>query len=151
MSMTDAELLESMNRRLAPTGNLLGQRMLEVRAEEGFVAIEFEARPEFCNPMGTVQGGFVAAMLDDAAAIAAIVKARRRIAMPTLEFKVTFYAAARPGKLRAEGRCIRLGRTIAFMESKLFDSSGKLLASMTTTAMPMEAAQTPHLVEAIRD
>ncbi|MBI3700097.1 MAG: PaaI family thioesterase [Afipia sp.] len=35
------------------------------------VELEFEGRPEFGNPIGHVQGGFLAAMLDDAMGLAA--------------------------------------------------------------------------------
>lgn len=141
--MTDAELMARMNAKRPPHAVLLGQKILALDTAAGTVSLEFTAKPEFCNPMGTVQGGFVAAMLDDAAALAAIMKSGKSIGLPTLEFKVTFFAAARPGILRADGRCIRFGRTIAFMESQLYDTDGKLLASMTTTAMPVDAAAKP--------
>jgi uncharacterized protein (TIGR00369 family) len=147
MPMTDAELLARMNSRVPPTAELLGFRMLDLSIERGWCRIEYFARPEFCNPMGNVQGGIVAAMLDDAAAMAAIAKSGQRIVIPTLEFKTTFFAAARQGKLFAEGRCLKFGKRVAFMEADLFDPEERHLARMSVTAMPMPMPETATMVE----
>jgi uncharacterized protein (TIGR00369 family) len=135
MSMTDVEILDRMNKRLPPTGNLLGCHIDSIDQEKGIVRARYLAKPEFCNPMGSVQGGIVAAMLDDVAAFAGIAKLQAPAGIPTLEFKVSFFAAAKPGVLLAEGRVVKMGRTVAFLASDLFDESGKLLASMTATAI----------------
>ena len=145
--MTDAELLQRMNSQVPPTALLLGFRLIEIDSAAGRVRVAYEAKPEFCNPMGNLQGGFVAAMLDDAAAVAAIAKAQERIVVPTLEFKTSFFGVAKIGPLFAEGRCLRLGKRVAFMESDLFDPDGKLLARMSVTAMPMPMPDGARLVE----
>jgi uncharacterized protein (TIGR00369 family) len=147
MPMTDEQLIERMNSFVPPTAVLLGFRLLAVVSARGWVRARWEAKPEFCNPMGSVQGGIVAAMLDDTAAIAAIVKAGERIVVPTLEFKTTFFASARQGELFAEGRCLKLGKRTAFMESDLFDGDGKHLARMSVTAMPMPMPDDHTMVE----
>jgi acyl-coenzyme A thioesterase PaaI-like protein len=62
----------------------LGIAIQHVDAETGTIEVEFQARPEFTNPIGHVQGGFLAAMLDDtmgpavAATLAAGASSRRR-------------------------------------------------------------------------
>ena len=147
MPLTDAELMERLNRQTSPTGALLGCRVVEVDSAAGRVRMRYEAKPAFCNPMGNVQGGFVAAMLDDAAAVAALVKSGRRIIVPTLEFKVSFLAAARVGPLIAEGRCLRLGKRIAFLEAELLDLDGRSLARMSATAMPVPMPDNPRMVD----
>ncbi len=137
MVMTDAELLERMRTRIPPTAQLLGQELLALDSAAGTVRMQFLGKPEFCNPMGNVQGGILAAMLDDCAAFAVIVKSQRRIVVPTIEFKVSFLAPARLGRaIIAEGRCLKLGRTIAFAESDLFDPEGRLLARLSTSCVP---------------
>lgn len=148
MAMTDAQLLEKMNRFQPPTAQLLGQEILEIDSAAGRVRMRFQPKPECCNPMGTVQGGIVVAMLDDAAAFAAIVKSGERIGVPTIELKTSFFAPVRAGvPVYAEGRCIKLGKRIAFMEADLTDEAGTLLARLTTTAVPMPMAPNPNLVE----
>ncbi|MFZ4688152.1 MAG: PaaI family thioesterase [Polymorphobacter sp.] len=146
--MTDSELLERMNRFQPPTAALLGQEILEIDSAAGRVKMKFQPRAECCNPMGNVQGGIVVAMLDDAAAFAAIVKAGERIGIPTIELKTSFFAPARAGvPLFAEGRCLKLGKRIAFMEADLFDEAGTLLARLTTSAVPLPMPANANLVE----
>lgn len=146
--MTDAELLARMNKFVPPTAELLGQELLEVDSAAGRVRMRFQPRAECCNPMGNVQGGIVVAMLDDAAAFAAIVKSGERIAIPTIELKASFFAPARAGvPLYAEGRCIKLGKRIAFMEADLTDEAGTLLARLTTSAVPLPMPPAANLVE----
>lgn len=148
MALTDADLALRMNRRQSPTSALLGMTVLAVDQAAGTVRLQFEAKPEFCNPMGNVQGGFIVAMLDDAAAIAAIVKAGQRIGIPTIELKTSFFGPAKLGApLFAEGRCLKLGKRIAFMEADLTDAAGTLLARLTTSAVPLPMAGSANLVE----
>jgi uncharacterized protein (TIGR00369 family) len=148
VALTDAELVERMNRRVAPTSALLGMTVLGVDQAAGTVRLSFSPKPEFCNPMGNVQGGFIVAMLDDAAALAAIVKAGTRIGIPTIELKTSFFGPAKLGEpLFAEGRCIKLGKRIAFMEADLTDAGGTLLARLTTSAVPLQMAGPANLVE----
>jgi uncharacterized protein (TIGR00369 family) len=152
MTMSDTELLARMSARVPPTAMLLGMEMLALDSSAGTSRMRFVVKPAFCNPMGNMQGGFIAAMLDDACATAVIAKSGRRIAVPTLEFKVSFLGPARLGSaVIVEGRCVKLGRTIAFAEADMSDEeTGRLLARMSTTCMPQELPERPHLVEASR-
>jgi uncharacterized protein (TIGR00369 family) len=136
MPLTDAQLLERFNRNKPPTGVLFKSNILEVRAADGFVRMSYDIGPEFCNPSGAVQGGIVTAMLDDAAAFACIIMTTERIYVPTLELKTSFLGAAHAGLLFAEARCIKFGRSVAFMEAELKNAEGKILAKMSTTAAP---------------
>ena len=147
MALTDTDLAERMNRRTSPTSALLGMTVLAVDQAAGTVRLRFEPKPEFRNPMGNVQGGFIVAMLDDAAALAAIVKAGTRIGIPTIELKTSFFGPAKfGGPLFAEGRCIKLGKRIAFMEADLTDEAGTLLARLTTSAVPVPLTEPAQLV-----
>ncbi|OKO87602.1 hypothetical protein AC629_13060 [Bradyrhizobium sp. NAS80.1] len=136
MPLADEQLLVRMNERMSPVCRLLGARLVHLDSQHGYVRIAFEAKQEFCNPMGNVQGGFVAAMLDEAASIAAVAHAQKKIGLPTLEFKVTFLAPARPGVLYAEGRVLKFGSRRAALEADLLDAGYRLLARMSATALP---------------
>jgi acyl-coenzyme A thioesterase PaaI-like protein len=43
----------------------LGRELVAVNPEEGTIEVAFTATDAFLNPAGVVQGGFLAAMLDD--------------------------------------------------------------------------------------
>ncbi len=140
--MTDTELMARMNRFMPPTGAVLNMEIIELDSAAGRVRVRYQPGPEFTNPMGSVQGGIVVAMLDDAAAFAAIVKAGERIGIPTIELKTSFFAPAKAGvPLYADARCLKLGKRIAFMEADLTDEAGTLLARLTTSAIPVAIPQ----------
>ena len=48
-----------------PCAKTLGLEFVQIDGERGTIETKFEAKPEFLNPAGNVQGGFLAAMLDD--------------------------------------------------------------------------------------
>ena len=48
-----------------PAAQLLGWELREIDPAAGTIAVAFDAGTRFTNPVGVVQGGFLAAMLDD--------------------------------------------------------------------------------------
>ncbi len=146
MPLSEAELIERFNARQPPTGILFGMKVLEVDQAQGRVRQSFEIDERFCNPRGTVQGGIVSAILDDAAAFAGIVALGEPGFIASLEMKTSFFAATKPGTLFAEGRCLKMGRSTCFLEADLTDADGKLLARLTTSAVPVRTGDKPKLV-----
>jgi uncharacterized protein (TIGR00369 family) len=63
-------------------------------------------REEFLNPLGVVQGGFVAAMLDDTLGPALVCTLPPGQFAPTVELKVNFIRPAPLGALIGEGRVV---------------------------------------------
>ena len=82
---------------------------------------------------GVVQGGILAAMLDEGMALAAVAMDEFRTFVPTLELKVSFVAPARPGRFVVESQVVRKGKSVAFAEGRLFDAAGELVATASTT------------------
>src|SRR6202046_4167695 len=48
-----------------PSAVLLGWELVSIDPDAGTIEVAFAATAQFLNPVGVVQGGFVAAMLDD--------------------------------------------------------------------------------------
>jgi uncharacterized protein (TIGR00369 family) len=113
---------------------LLGWKLQAIDPEQGTVRVEFEARPEFLNPVGTVQGGILTAMLDDTMGPAAASLLGGDAFAQTLELKTSFIRGARVGPLYGEGRVVHRGREILFLEGSLRDTEGRLVATATATA-----------------
>lgn len=92
------------------------------------------------NPIGTVHGGYSAALLDSACGCAVHSRLSATQAYTTLELKVAYHKAitSDTGPLRAEGRVISMGRRAAFAEATLTDAGGKLYASATSTLLVIE-------------
>lgn len=118
----------------SPCAATLGWRLLDADPDAGTVRIGFVGLPAFCNPAGFVQGGFLAAMLDDTLGPAALIKTDGTLFTTTIDLNVAFIASARPGRFTGEGRVVHLGKSIAFLEGALFDDEGNLVARATASA-----------------
>ncbi len=121
-----------------PIGTTMGFRLTEV--EEGQAV--FEAVPSLAvyNPIGTVHGGFAAAILDSCCGCALHTRLSPTQAYTTLELKVAYHKAitVQTGVLRGVGRVLSFGRRAGFTEATLCDASGRLYASATSTLLVME-------------
>jgi uncharacterized protein (TIGR00369 family) len=113
----------------------LGFHLAEV--SDGYA--RFDGLPELrhYNPIGTVHGGFAATLLDSALGCAIFSTLAKGEAWTTLELKLNL---VRPiskdtGPVRAEGRIIHRGRTVATSEGTVKDRGGKLYAHASTTCM----------------
>ncbi|HEX2888216.1 PaaI family thioesterase [Vineibacter terrae] len=139
--MTDEEILHRFNTYPQPASTTLGAEVLDIDTSAGKVTLRCTATREHChsvdwNPKGgIVQGGFVTGWLDAAMATACIARAKFAVSVPSLEIKVSFLAPAHPGIYLAKGWIQRWGRTIAFLEGDLRDTTGKLIATASSTAM----------------
>ncbi len=91
------------------------------------------------NPQGTLHGGVIAFMLD--IAMGHLLKRSIGAGM-TLEMKTQYLRPARAGRIRAEGRFLKKGRSINYLETRLFDAEGNLLAAANSTwqLLPQGAA-----------
>lgn len=112
---------------------LLGQNVLDCDPDRGWARVGYTARPEFMNGIGVIQGGFLTAMVDEAMAIACIVKGNFGIIIPTLELKVSFLNGGKPGDLVAEGQVEKMGKSVAFLSGRLFDADGQIVVTASAT------------------
>jgi uncharacterized protein (TIGR00369 family) len=119
---------------MPPCAQLLGWTLEEIDPEAGTIRVAFDARAEFTNPIGAVQGGLLTAMLDDTMGPALVATLEPGTFAPTLELKVNFLRPARPGRLVGTGRVVHRGGSIAFLAGELCDADGEVLATATATA-----------------
>ena len=117
-----------------PAAKTLGWELIREDPEAGTVEIAFHPGEAFLNPHGTVQGGFVAAMLDDTMGPALVSKTDGACIPSSIDMNVTFVRAVKPGRVIGKGRVVSQGKTIAFLEGELFDEQGNLLARATSSA-----------------
>jgi uncharacterized protein (TIGR00369 family) len=127
------EVMEGKRPR-SPSGVLLGWKLLDVNADEGTIRVQFEAKPEFLNPTGNVQGGLLAAMLDHTLGPVLGARLGPGELLVTLSLNANFIAPACPGLLIGEGRVVSMGKSVCFLEGKLTDANGGLVATATSTA-----------------
>ena len=132
--LTDQDLLELLRATAPEASRTLNGELLEVDSDRGIARFRFEVVPAFCHSNGQIcQGGFLTGMVDTAMANAAIARGRLAVAVPTLELKISFFEAMGPGIVIAEGRVLRWGGSVAFLDGDLKDEKGRLIVHATST------------------
>jgi uncharacterized protein (TIGR00369 family) len=126
-----------------PCAILLGWHVLDVRLADGWIRVGFEAKPEFLNPGGTIQGGFLAAMLDDTMGPAIFTHTGCKHYSTTIDMTVSYLAPAKVGPLFGEGQVIQLGKTIGFVEAKLMDANGVIVARSSSSVRLVPSEKLP--------
>jgi uncharacterized protein (TIGR00369 family) len=118
-----------------PIQQVLDFRLVHV--ERGATAFVGNPKLEYYNPIGSVHGGFTAALLDSCMACAVHSTLEAGFSYATIEIKVNYVRAitSGTGEVRAEGKVINSGKRIATAEGRLFDSVGKLYAHGSTTCL----------------
>ena len=119
---------------LPPATALLGWELVSVDPDAGTIVVAFTASEQFLNPAGAIQGGFVAAMLDDTMGPALVATLGPGQFAPTSDLHVQFLRPARPGRLTGHGRVVRRGRDVAFLAGELTVVSVEVVAVATATA-----------------
>ena len=125
-----------------PCAGLLGLDIIDAKPHDGWVRIRFEAKPEFCNAAGDIQGGMLAAMLDDTMGPAVLITTNAEMLPTTIDMHVSFLAPAKPGPLIGEAMVVQLGKTVGFVEARLADELGLIVARATASVrlIPPEKA-----------
>jgi len=110
---------------------------LLLRVEPGLAI--FQGRPQLrhYNPLGTVHGGWFATLLDSALGCAVQTALPAGKAYTTMEFKVNLLRPLTEAVplVRAEGKLLHAGRTVATAEARLVGPDAKLYAHGTTTCL----------------
>ncbi len=103
---------------------------LAVEFPEDRSEVRFAVRDYMFNPQGSLHGGIIGTVLD--IAMGHLLHHQFGAGL-TLEMKTQFMRAPKAGDLRAVGRFLRKGRSINFLEARLLDADGDLLAYATST------------------
>jgi len=120
-----------------PIEQTLGFRMVAV--ERGRAVMELTLDDRHANPFGTGHGGLIADLADAAMGAACHSTLADDQKCSTLELKISFLRPALSGVLRAEGKVLKDGRTVSFLECDVTDAGGDLIARATATLLKSRA------------
>ena len=123
----------------APVATLIGFTLREV--ERGRAVIDLEADSRHANPMGTVHGGVRCDIADAAMGVAYASTLDEGETFTTVELKINFLKPVWTGKLAAEGRVMKGGRTVGLVTCDVTDASDQIVAHATSTCMTLRGAQ----------
>ena len=118
-----------------PVAQLVGMRMTEV--EPGRVVFELDAGPQHASPLGTVHGGIMCDLADAALGCSHASLLEDGETFTTLELKINFLKPVWSGRLVAEARSLKFGRTIGLSDCRVTDEHGSLVAYATSTLLTL--------------
>jgi uncharacterized protein (TIGR00369 family) len=135
---TDAEIREVLRtgQDMPPTATMLSMTLIDFNMEKKWAEFHFNPGPETRNPAGTIQGGFLAVMLDDVMAISASISQGFNIVLPTLQMTLSYYRPVFPGKIRVRGEVMRISKSACHMRGFVFDEAGELCTEAVAAAVP---------------
>ena len=103
---------------------------LDIGYGEDTCTVQMAIQDFMYNPQGSLHGGIIATVLD--ISMGHLLTHAVGTGM-TLEMRTQFLRPARSGTVRAEARFLKKGRSINFLESRLFDAEGKDIAAASST------------------
>ncbi|HWI86870.1 MAG TPA: PaaI family thioesterase [Sphingomonas sp.] len=109
----------------------LSTRLIE--SGQGELTVSFVAGPETSQGNGVVSGGTLAAMLDNAIALAVLSQLRPGQTCATISLTINMMKPAFVGTLGARSRVDRLGGRVAFASAELFDDREQLVAKAVSS------------------
>lgn len=111
-----------------PSAAWMGMEPIEQDLENRRVRLRFKPNPDMCNFGGVVQGGFLAAMMDDAMGSLVFFVLEGKFAPASIDLQTHFLQAVPLEPIEVEARIIRTGKAVAFGEAHLYRSDGELAA-----------------------
>jgi uncharacterized protein (TIGR00369 family) len=123
------ELAMFTNETAPPAAVLLSREIISVNRVAGEGVFRYVARPDFTNRHGTVQGGFLAAMIDSATALTLVSCLGAGESAVTQSLTVEFLRPAKPGVIHARTRVVTRTGPTAQVAGELVDENGVTVAT----------------------
>jgi uncharacterized protein (TIGR00369 family) len=118
---------------VTPGAATLGREWVKFDPATGSATLRFLAKPEFANRHGTVQGGFLAAMLDSATGITLLATLPPELTAVTVNLDTRFERPASVGVLTVEARVIERDDRNATVEAEVLASDATIVARARAT------------------
>src|SRR6202007_1745648 len=118
-----------------PIARLIGFEAKEIG--DGRAVVTLAAGPRHANPMGTLHGGVLCDIADAAMGMAFASTLAPEESFTTIELKINFFRPVWEARLRAEGKVVRRGSTVGYIECEITDDGGRLVAKAASTCMAL--------------
>jgi uncharacterized protein (TIGR00369 family) len=125
--------LIAIGREGMPVGKLIGFQLTE--AGDGRSVVTLQVGPQHANPMGTLHGGILCDIADAAMGIAFNSTLASTESFTTVELKINFFRPVWKAQLRAEGKVVKRGKTMGYIECEITDENGRAIAKASSTCL----------------
>jgi uncharacterized protein (TIGR00369 family) len=106
-----------------------------ISIEPGTAELKMQVRPDMHNGVGWLQGGILAAIADEAMALALYSLLSGTEGIATISESTSFIRGVQEGDILAKARVIRKGRRVAFAEGEVYSiNEGITMLSRTSAA-----------------
>ncbi|MGW1675705.1 PaaI family thioesterase [Streptomyces sp. NPDC002324] len=150
--MGGLEVLQGIGKGTLPTPPAMDTLAIEpAEIEPGRTVFELTPAGWHYNALGTVHGGVLATLADNALGAAVFTRLPAGTGYTTQGLSITFLrpVTVDTGRIRCESTAVHVGRRSAYATATITDLTGKLLGHATTTCLIFPAdgrqpAPTPH-------
>jgi len=125
------------------TGKIFNFNFIEYK--EGFLKLGAEFTVQTLNPNRTVQGGMMTALLDDITSLLIIYESKGSLYPNSTNLHSLHHRPLFEGKVFATAVIIKKGKNIATIKGELFNSDGKLAATLMHTVVLTKADFQSHI------
>jgi uncharacterized protein (TIGR00369 family) len=133
---------------LGPYYGLLSMKLCELGI--GYSRVEVALENKHRNPFGVIHGGVYSSVIDTAAYWAVYCELDENIGFTTIDINVNILSMVKEEKIIAEGKSLKVGRSICLSEATAKDTHGKLLAYGTSKMLIVQGLQSiDHAVNAM--
>jgi uncharacterized protein (TIGR00369 family) len=116
-----------------PVGRLIGFETRE--AADGRAVVTLAAGSQHANPMGTLHGGILCDIADAAMGVAFASTLAPDESFTTIELKINFFRPVWDSVLKAEGKVVRRGSSVGYIECEITDEKDRLVAKAASTCL----------------
>ena len=117
-----------------PTARWMGMNLIEHDAEKMYSKVSFSPNKDMINFGGVIQGGFLTAMMDDAMGFNTFISLGMKFSMASIDLHTHFLKAVPLGPITVEARVTRAGKSVVFLEAKLYDQDDEFSARATSSS-----------------
>ena len=125
------------------TGKIFNFNFIEYK--EGFLKLGAEFTVQTLNPNRTVQGGMMTALLDDITSLLIIYESKGSLYPNSTNLHSLHHRPLFEGKVFATATIIKKGKNIATIKGELFNSDGKIAATLMHTVVLTKADFKSHI------
>ena len=126
----------SFHKKNGGTGKLFNFKLINY--SQGKLELEGEFNDFSLNPDGSVQGGMMAAMLDDVTSLLIIIETNGRVYPASTDLHTMHHRPLIKGKVKARASIIKKGKKISTTRGELFDREGQLATTLMHTSYLIE-------------
>jgi len=125
------EKLKDGQKGLNPFLDFMEMKLNELKG--GYAQFSIPIRPEFLQGAGTMQGGLMVALADEAIAHAMMTQLKPNEGLTTIELKSNFLAGVSSGNLLATATVFKKGNSLVIGDCLITDEYGKNICRVSAT------------------